>query len=373
MKEEIPSYMLEKITRGEAIVFLGAGAAFDAIDGDGNPFRMSGFGLRDLLSDEFLGKEQKDKSLVQVADYSKYQAGLNEVQIFIKNLMQPLQPADFHKIIPKFKWHSIFTTNYDLIIERAYDQVKDRVQTLVPIIRDGAGFTKAVGNPHALPYIKLHGCISTINDPELPLILASEEYAKHKKNRIRLFQHLGDFGLDNPIIFCGYQIGDPNIQQILFDLCDVGISRPTYMVVDPGLNKYDIQMWNANRISTLKYTFSEFLTDLDSKIATNNRVLSTIKTTSKYPYDHELKYSANLSPKLEQYINTELEYIHSSMAFKGIEPLDFYTGLDFGWGGIVKGLDVERKISDQILVDSIIVESSFTLSSVLASVWRNIE
>lgn len=356
--------MVDKITSGKAVLFLGAGAAFGAIAPAGKAV-VSGNQLRDLLSDRFLGGEQKDKSLVQVANYSKHQAGLNEVQVFIKGQFELLQPADFHKLLPLFKWHAIFTTNYDLIVERAYDQVPKRLQNLAPIVRDGDQFSEAISNPDQLPYFKLHGCISSINDSNLPLILASEEYAKYKNNRRRLFKHLLEFGREHPIIFCGYQIGDPNIQQILFDLCDSGIERPNYMVVDPGLNKFDRTMWQANRFDTLSWTFKNFLEHLDKEIDTNKRILGSITKASNKPYNKYLKHTAVFSQQLLNYLDTELEFIYQGMPFEGTQPIDFYTGLDDGWGAIHQDLDVTRKICDQLLIDSLVDEKLKGSSSFL--------
>jgi hypothetical protein len=107
--------------------------------------------LRDAISDQFLGGEEKQKSLVQVADYAKHEAGLPEVQQFIKKKFFPLYPSDFHKLIPTFRWHSIFTTNYDLVIERAYASCSSRMQELAPIIRDGDNFSEVMSDINLLP------------------------------------------------------------------------------------------------------------------------------------------------------------------------------------------------------------------------------
>jgi hypothetical protein len=141
---EISTWMMGKILRGEAILFLGAGASFGARSADGTS-PISGGQLRDMIADEFLGGEQKDQPLTTVGEYAKYQSSLPEVQAFIKDQFKNLTPSDFHLLIPTFKWHSIFTTNYDLIIERAYDSVTERMQDLSPIIRDGDQFTSAIG------------------------------------------------------------------------------------------------------------------------------------------------------------------------------------------------------------------------------------
>ena len=84
MDNQLSPWMIDKITRGQAVLFLGAGASYEG-EIDGAKVSISGDELRDRLSDQFLGGEQKDISLVQVADYAKYQAGLNEVQVFVKN------------------------------------------------------------------------------------------------------------------------------------------------------------------------------------------------------------------------------------------------------------------------------------------------
>ncbi|WP_085700264.1 SIR2 family protein [Pseudomonas sp. B26(2017)] len=353
MEEYLGAWMLEKIAKGKAILFLGAGAAFGA-RGPENESPLSGEGLRDKISDQFLGGDEKKKTLVQVSDYAKNEAGLLEVQQYIKKLFIPLQPAEFHKIIPTFRWHSIFTTNYDLIIERAYESSPARLQNIAPIIRDGDNFSEVISSLNDLPYFKLHGCINTINDPLLPLILASEEYAKYKNGRKRLFGHLSEYGLEHPIIFCGYQLSDPNIQQILFDLNDMGINRPSYALVDPGLGKYDMKMWSGRRITPIKLTLEDFLSYIDHKIERSTRILSSLKLAERSPIFRHLKNDAQISAELNTYLSMELEHIYPGLTTKGISPIDFYKGLDTDWGGIQQKLDIKRRVGDTIIMDAVI-------------------
>lgn len=348
---DINPWMIDKIFSGKAILFLGAGASCGA-SGIRGEKPLSGNQLRDAISDKFLGGEEKNKTLIQVSDYAKHEAGLRDVQGFIKSLFHSLNPSDFHKIIPTFRWHSIFTTNYDLVIERAYDGVASRLQKLSPIIRDGDNFSDVISDINNVPYFKLHGCITTVNDQNLPLILASEEYAKHKSNRKRLFSHLGDFGLEHPIIFCGYQLGDPNIQQILFDLNDAGINRPTYMLVDPSLGRFDMKMWSAQRVEPIRATFEDFLKHIDVAIPKDRRLLSLVRTSTDGPLYKYLKPGAALTDSLINYLSTELEHIYPGLPSTGANPVDFYKGLDVGWGGIQLGLDIKRRVTDQILLDS---------------------
>jgi hypothetical protein len=63
---------------------------------------------------------------------------LTKVQTFIRKLLFDFSPADFHLLISKFRWHGIATTNYDLIVERAYDPKHEPLQELVPFVKMGS-------------------------------------------------------------------------------------------------------------------------------------------------------------------------------------------------------------------------------------------
>ena len=114
---KLSSWLLQAIQNGDAILFLGAGASMGAICPDGRS-PLSGSDLGNALADTFLGGKRKDWPLDRVADYAKSLSSSNEVQSFIKEQFEDLQPADFHLLIPRFRWFAIITTNYDLIIYR---------------------------------------------------------------------------------------------------------------------------------------------------------------------------------------------------------------------------------------------------------------
>ncbi|GBE38086.1 hypothetical protein BMS3Bbin08_00688 [bacterium BMS3Bbin08] len=355
-KINISPWLTEKIQNGEVILFLGAGASLGATKPDGNP--PTGLELRDILSDKFLGGAKKDWPLNRVADYAKTQSSLVEVQNTIKENFENLKPANFHKLTPKFRWFAIFTTNYDLVLESAYDHTPSRLQKLAPIISDYDDFSKKISDPSLVPYLKLHGCITRINDPNLPLILASEEYAKYEKNRIRLFNHLKEWGREYPIIFCGYDVSDPNIQHILFALDDLGISRPKYALVKPSIDELDKSVWMARRFEVIKSDFEGFLIHLNNTIPEKNRTLSSLLKTDRPPISK--KFTTTLTPTSELllYLEDELQYIHKDMPVKGINPKDFYQGLNVEWGIFQQELDVRRRITDDLLLDCILDEKN---------------
>jgi len=139
------------------------------------------------------------------------------------------------------------------------------------------------------------------------------------------------------------------------------------MVVDPGLNQFDINMWQSHRVTPIVATFSDFMSFLDNKISSNNRALGrlTVSSSTSKPYNLILKNNIQISSQLETYLDTELEFIYSSMPYKGVKAKEFYSGMDDGWGGIAQDFDVTRKIAEQALIDAVVDPNIKGMTSLL--------
>ena len=196
--------LLRQIRDGEAILFLGAGASRGARHRTNGQVPTTR-DLRDALADRFLGGDLKGRPLAEVAEYAKNESSLDEVQRLVHDLFEPLMPAPFHQLIPSFRWHAIVTTNYDFIIERAYQASADALQQVRSIVKNGDAQGGSVGKENLVPLLKLHGCLSSIADSSLPLILSTEEYSKHRVNRDRVFDLFAGWARNHPVIFCRVQ------------------------------------------------------------------------------------------------------------------------------------------------------------------------
>jgi hypothetical protein len=167
-----------------------------------------------LIAERFLDKSYIGQPFF-VAELAESQTNLFAVQKFIYDIIEPFKPGDFNKLVPTFKWRSIYTTYYDLIIERAYDSIGNTsVQTLSKVYRN-TRVQNIFLNDQSLPYYKLHGCLDNINDGDLPLILTPDQYITHKNNRDRLFAKLYEEAHDFTFIFVGYSFADIEIRTIL--------------------------------------------------------------------------------------------------------------------------------------------------------------
>lgn len=353
MTNRISPYVRGQIASGQAILFLGAGATIPA-KGRSNTRGMSGNALRDRLFDKFLGGEGKSRPLNYIADRCTTVAGMGQVHRFIKELFVDLQPTPGHMAIPKFKWKGIVTTNYDLLIERAYERTADAQQSIERIIWDRDDFDAAIRNPTSVPLLKLHGCLNRINDPELPLVLSSHDYYKFRTNRGQLVSTFREWGSSYPVVFCGYSLADENIKEILFDLTDKFFHRPQYLIVDPGLEEGDIEYWKSLRFDCLPLSFDDFMAELQGIVSQAEITLTSALSTEANSVTKLIPSKERPSIELSRYLADELQHVHPALVTTLMPPAAFYRGTSDGFAWVKESFDVRRRVSDTLLEDAVL-------------------
>lgn len=353
MSNRISPYVRNQIAAGQAILFLGAGATIPS-KGRSNTHGMSGNSLRNRLCDKFLGGEGKGRPLNYIADRCTTVAGMGQVHRYIKDLFWDLQPTAGHLAIPKFKWKGIVTTNYDLLIERAYEQTESAKQNIVRIIWDRDDFDAAIRNPASVPLLKLHGCLNRINDPELPLVISSHDYYKFKTNRSQLVSTFREWGSSYPVVFCGYSLADENIKEILFDLTDRFQHRPQYLIVDPGLEDGDIEYWKSLRFDCLPLSFDDFMGELQGVVSDSEITMTSALSEEANSVSKLIPSKERPSQELSRYLKDELQHVHPALVTTLMPPAAFYRGTSDGFAWIKECFDVRRRVSDTLLEDAIL-------------------
>lgn len=137
MAIEIPGTLMEEISRGRASLFLGAGAS-----------REAGFLGTNELADYLVKRSGNPYSsmlngqtLDAVADYLYLEPGYGkqwirqEIIKFFEEKHRTIKrpPSQAHEITTKTRWRTIFTTNYDRVVEISYDSNSECVQRALPI------------------------------------------------------------------------------------------------------------------------------------------------------------------------------------------------------------------------------------------------
>ena len=214
---DIPSVLETQIREGKAVLFLGAGASLAAK----NAVRQSppsAYQLGEAISEQFLGGQFKELGLNQIAELAISETDLFTVQQFVKDKVDGFEPTGAHILATSFRWACIATTNYDRLVELAYERAERSAQTLVPFIENGDRVEDRMQASNPVMLLKLHGCVTRIGNTNCPLILTTEQYIDHKKGRDRTFDHLRSKAYERPIVFVGYGLQDPDIREILMVL-----------------------------------------------------------------------------------------------------------------------------------------------------------
>lgn len=352
-KVEVPGTLIEAIKSTRVIPFLGAGASKEASDGYGNR-PPDADQLRDLLASKFFGKDIKNRDLMTVAEMAISVAG-GQALVFeeIRKVLSPFEPGDAHRALAEFRWRLVATTNYDLLIERAYSDVKLRRQNLVRFVKDDEPVEQRLQEAqNPVQYLKLHGCLDHIHDTDIPLILTKESYARFSKNRTRLFGRIKDYANESSILFIGYRLDDPHIRDLIYNLAPN--KRPRWYMVTPDAEDYDIAYWESQNVGVIKSRFGEFMTALQGEIPPLFRSLSPSLEVADLPIRKFYVTNSVESQRLRESLTKDFSIVHSGISAEEQPARLFYEGYDNGWGGILRRLDVRRKVEDDLLYKAVL-------------------
>ncbi|HXD92658.1 MAG TPA: SIR2 family protein, partial [Bacteroidia bacterium] len=353
----IPKNLIEQIKSKNTILFLGSGASIGAASTKKIKI-PSAQELADAIATEYLGENYIGKPLNYVSELAINERNILEFQSFIYDIFSDFGPAEFHKKIPLFPWNNIFTTNYDLIIEKAYQLCNERVQDLYSLYKNTPQ-TQIPRGEKTLQYLKLHGCINHINDIDCPLIFTPDQYVTHHNNRERLFARFQELSADYPILFVGHSLSDSDIRFYLQQLESLKSAKPMSYLVAPGITPEEERLWSAKRITCIKLTFKDFLEQLEKSIDVTQRKLASFKIKTELPIFEKFSVNVNdVKPteNLISFINNDIDFVSRDIASQTIDPKSFYKGYFENWDPIIKNLDVKRSISDAILFEVFLEE-----------------
>ncbi|HEE5436319.1 TPA: SIR2 family protein [Acinetobacter baumannii] len=132
--------------------------------------------------------------------------------IIAKKFREKTESLDFSKssyaeeieCLKKIKPHAVITTNYDLVLEKLFDEYTSIIgQQIIQ-----ANFV----SPGEI--LKIHGCCSN----EKSIVITQEDYENFEQTKKYLSAKLLTYFAEHPLFFVGYSCSDPNITTILADI-----------------------------------------------------------------------------------------------------------------------------------------------------------
>ena len=351
---ELPEALVSQVREGKVVLLLGAGASLECTNDEGNSPPTS-TELARLLANKFLSASHDTYDLMAVAELAISETSLPSVQDYIASLLTEFKPSRGHTLLPTFRWHGLATTNYDRVVEIAYDRNSERLQNVAPVISNADSLDRALRGVARIALLKLHGCLSRTRDAEVPFILTPDQYVSHRKHRDYLFRTLKEWGCNNTLVAVGNSLRDPDLRQILIELDELGTSRPRYYLVGPDFTAVERRLWESRRITPLEGTFSEFLETLDRRLPSH---LRQIVPESQHMHPISQRLNRTLRSDTMDYLAKAAEFVHAGMTLAAVEPAEFYRGLSPDWAAIEQALDVRRRLVDTILYDVILTDEA---------------
>lgn len=189
----------------------------------------SGIALSKILSRK-LGDEFGD-DLSEIAQIYENRFGRKVLVDAIKQQIVDLSPASGLLALPTFDWLSIYTTNYDTLIEKAYGQSNRELN----VIRSNFDVSSPREASKTSLY-KIHGCVTqdVSMGHQSRMIITESDYDDHEKYRQTLFNSLRSDMFTADTVIIGQSLKDRHLKDLVKEVCNLrteGVNTRIFLMV----------------------------------------------------------------------------------------------------------------------------------------------
>ncbi len=215
--------VLDQIESGHALLFLGAGSTRNCRRPDGK-LGLTGRDLaREILVELNDGQDPGfEVNLMKAAEfYTGVKAAARRgLDRFLCDRLSGLQPTLGHLIAASFPWRAVVTTNYNCVVEAAWDRATSAHFAAAPLrpIRTDAELPGDGDDDGAIPLYKPHGCISLPGQGAHRMVVTSVDYFESERLRAGMFDALRTLARDCTTVFVGYSLDDFTFRNIFYAL-----------------------------------------------------------------------------------------------------------------------------------------------------------
>lgn len=210
-----PPRAVDAYSSGNLIPFFGAGLSAAA--------NMPMWG--DLLqayfepSDAFNSDEDLDQDFLTKAELAAQRVGANRIQSRLREeCARHTIPTASHLMLATLRSPIMITTNYDWLLEEAWQIVNPRVELDVAVNdTDLSNFQNwqsySYGGDRAL-LLKIHGCAKRGSEQ---LVLTRADYRYHYRTNDQFFRNVAEIFANRHIVFLGFSHRDPEVARLVDD------------------------------------------------------------------------------------------------------------------------------------------------------------
>lgn len=362
--EDTLNDLTRRLCERSCVLFLGAGINQGVVAADDEVFPLAQDLSRKICT-ELLDESDTILPLDEAAEIARHKLGNEYFNRFIYNIFTKFHYGSAHLIVSKLPWSAIYSTNYDTLIESAYQNNPSKgIPNIFPIHSIETDMNQLKETD--LVYYKLHGCITSANTDSGRLILTKDDYRHYERHRKPMFKRLQSDIISNAILFIGYSLSDTNFRKLLDDCKEELGSKnlPRSYSVQHAYSdsqetfwseKYNIQLIKSDGVVFLKNLIDSYnstsIPKGDSYSSVINQ-LHAVDENTRFPIVAESFY-----------------HLVPSLCTGEANPQMFFKGKEPSWADIRDGVPAQRdrqtSLENSLLDD--LVDTKRSISAYLVS------
>ncbi len=230
-------FLLQEMSAGNAVLFCGAGTS----QGRYPTWKQL---LQELAAEAGLPTAGVDS--LDLPQWYVEARGRAALEAHLVRLFgAPAAPTALQRILARFPWDVIFTTNYDRLLERALAAQGREVDIIVEDTQVGR-----VAEHSRTTLVKMHGCVSRPHS----LVVTREDYDAYDRRHPAIITYLQSLLATRTFLFVGFSLRDPNFRNIYRIVQQVlgSFRRYAYAILlERSVNPYVLQYWRRQRLLIL--------------------------------------------------------------------------------------------------------------------------
>ena len=317
--------LVYEISPEHTVLIFGAGASVPS----GAPSVKT---LIERISTEFKIPAD-DMTLSEVAGLAERKRNRKDLISVIRDAFKGLRPKGSILNLPLYNWKSIFSTNYDELVEDAYTKADK------PCIAFSSNFDFTVhANPNATKLFKIHGTLhkDVADGHSSRLILTDHDYDLTQDYREALYLRLAaDLTAGTHVVIVGQSLADPDLRDIVQKSVSInhkvmGGGRIALLLYTPDISR--ATLFEARGLRVAFGGLDDFFLHLSRK--------SPQYVTAHRDTDDFLEYSPSLRP-VSISVEEELDLAKADVSA-------IFNGWPARYADIACGFTFDRNVASEL-------------------------
>ncbi len=336
-----------RILTGNCALFLGAGSSLSS----GAPTSEE---LATLIATKVLMTD-KTYPLAEVVAYADASVGRRQVCEVIADRLAGLEPATALKLLPAFRWKTIFSVNFDDLIAKAYAQTKDTRAAELSVFYAAADLD-FVPAGH-IPLYMVHGDFRHPTDPKMGLVLTADDFVKATSHRRAFYRLLTDKLQRDEVVYAGFSLSDPDFHAVVNDVWEAVDQQPNLVprgyALQPDYELFAQRHWDSKKITLIDATIEDFAGAL-MRLASGKETQQPIEIGSR-PILPDFLSSISVVSDLSEDISNAFDFPQFDAGES--TAAQFFRGGPVSWADIRERIDGMREVTDGIL-ETVLIDPS---------------